>query len=125
MAAQKPTRKRKQRTRPPMNKGHPKTLLLPMNDDNLDTLKKVLKGIYHRLFAVHDTLVVVGMTLTDSTLEQNAEIGRVLVRGATNPLSKQFDELRFVIKQLGGHDLFAGDEDNEDDAERTRFGELE
>lgn len=125
MAAKKPTRKRKHRTPPPKNKGHPRTLLLPINNETLDTLKKVLRDIYFRLISCHDTLVVVGQVLTESLLEHNAETGRVLLRGATNPLSKQFDELRFVIKQLGGHDLFVGDQDNKDDAERTKFGELE
>src|SRR5262245_19646666 len=115
MAGKKPRRTKKPKP----------TLLLPMNDKNLETLKRVLKDIYRRLNSVHDHLVVVGEVLTESTLEHNAEIGRVLRCGATNPLSKQFDELRFVIKQLGGHDLFGEDEDNTDDAERTKFGELE
>jgi len=99
-----------------------RTLLLPMNDENLEKLRTVLKRIYDKIKSVMDVMVVISNALEESDTEHNEEMGRVLRRHACNPLYGETVELRFTIKQLGGRELFAlsDDEGNDEIDEEER-----
>lgn len=115
MAMRKRTKKSKRAPR----KSKGSALLLPMNDDNLEKLRHVLKSIHSKIMSVHDVMVVVSYGLENSPTEYDEQYGRVLKRNACNPLCGELVELRFTIRQLGGHDLFPDVDDDQDEEERN------